>query len=170
MNEEVYSYIVSSIDLLNKSIKAQDNKTVHLFSYIYNNQMNINEQLKNYVTNQDIQLLSYCIINLDQRLQKVETRIGKMDKKIDKMITHLNNKAENEKNKIVIEQEKPNKIKIWWNNIKEFFKSIYNKCYQIIFKKKIQRELEEQRQREIEEEKKKIQEKQKIIKNILTRK
>lgn len=169
MNEEIYSYIVSSIDLLNKSIKAQDNKNVHLFSYLYNNYMDINGQLQNFTTNKDVQLLSYCMLNLDQRLQKLEMRIGKIDKKIDRVIDFVNIKVE-DKNKIVIESNKPNWFKELYDQFKKWCKRIYDKCYKFIFKKKIQRQIEEEKQRKLEQEKKEIKEKQKIIKNILTKK
>lgn len=187
-NKELYSYIVGSINLLNKSIKAQDQKSVQLFAYLYNNHVNlsyqmsyqidnISYQLKDTSTNQDIQLLSYCIINLDNKIQKisnninlVNNKINSIDNKIDQIITKINIPNNLDKKDI----KKENRFFIWLNNIiKKLYnllKNYYNKAYKILFKKRIERQLEEQKKKELELELQKKLEQQKLIKKILNNK
>ena len=37
-NKELYSYIISSLEIMNKSMIAGEQNTVTLFTYVYNNQ------------------------------------------------------------------------------------------------------------------------------------
>lgn len=172
MKEEVYSYIVSSIHLLNQSIKTQDTKNVKLFSYLYNNYTDIKEQIQLKPNNEDVQLLSYCILNLDTKIkrvikktQNIDDNIVKINNKLDDILDYINNKEKEEN------ITKDNKFKIWCQktskNIIELFKRTYNRIYKFIFKKKLQRLEEERKRKEQEELEKQREEKKRIIRNIL---
>ena len=172
MKEEVYSYIVSSIHLLNQSIKTQDEKNVKLFSYLYNNYTDLKGQVELKPNNQDVQLLSYCILNLDTKIkrvikktQSIDDNMVKINNKLDNILNYINSQNKEE------DIKKENKFNIWWQktskNIIDWFKKTYDRIYKFIFKKKLQRLEEERKRKEQEELEKKRKEKQKIIRNIL---
>lgn len=148
-NKELYSYIISSIDVMNKSIIVNEQNTVRLFSYIYNSQNNIYNNLDN---------VTYMCKNVQSNLNKSNQSYKKLKTENDKIIDDLNNRIE-KLEKIINEQQnmtvvtpviiKENEVK---NNIKYILINVYNKiinlydkCYKIIFKKQINKRLENEK-------------------------
>lgn len=165
MNKETYSNIVSSIQTLNKEIQIQDIRTVKMFSYMYNQFTQLKEDISKNPTNEDIKFISYCIVNLDQRFQKNEIKIGKLEKKIDKIISFINTIPTD--NQIIHEDKKTNWFIKCCNCIGNFFKSIYNYFIDLINKRKLRKQQEEENRLKEEEEKKKLEIRNNRIKKIL---
>lgn len=181
-NKQLYAYIVNSLDILNKSLTVNEQNTVKLFSYLYNYQNNLNDKIislnKNHVdlslykkTNQHIEDLEKCVISFDDKIKKLESKISKLEENInDKIIIEVP----------VIVQDNFNIFIRGWifleNNIYKsfnYFKHLYNKIYQHLFKEKIKREQEEQeriyQEKLAEKKKQEIKERQKRINEILNK-
>lgn len=181
-NKQLYAYIVNSLDILNKSLTVNEQNTVKLFSYLYNYQNNLNDKIislnKNHVdlslykkTNQHIEDLEKCVISFDDKIKKLESKISKLEENInDKVIIEVP----------VIVQDNFNIFIRGWifleNNIYKsfnYFKHLYNKIYQHLFKEKIKREREEQeriyQEKLAEKKKQEIKERQKRINEILNK-
>ena len=154
-NKELYSYIISSIDVMNKSIIVNEQNTVRLFSYIYNSQNNIYNNLDN---------VTYMCKNVQSNLNKSNQSYKKLKTENDKIIDDLNNRIEKlekiineQQNMMVItpviieENEYKNNIKYIYNikhiliNVYNKIINLYDKCYKIIFKKQINKMLENEK-------------------------
>jgi len=181
-NKQLYAYIVSSLDILNKSLAVNEQNTVKLFSYLYNSQNNINDKItllnQNYVdlnvykkTNKHIEDLEKGIIDFDDKIKKLESKISKLEENInDKVIIEV---------PVIVQDNFNIFIRCWIfieNSIYKgfnYFKHLYNKCYQYIFKEKIKREQEEQeriyQEKLAEKKKQENKERQKRIKEILNK-
>ena len=77
-NKELYSYIINSIEVMNKSIIVGEQNTVKLFTYVYNNQNNIYNEINN---------LNKKCSNIDIN---IENKILKNDKIIHNIINENN--------------------------------------------------------------------------------
>ena len=181
-NKQLYAYIVNSLDILNKSLTVNEQNTVKLFSYLYNYQNNLNNKIallnKNYVdlnlykkTNQHIEDLEKCVINFDEKVKKIESKISKLEENInDKVIIEV---------PVIVQDNFNIFIRCWmWfeKNISKCFnylKHLYNKCYQYIFRERIKREQEEQeriyQEKLAEKKKQEIKEQKKRINEILNK-
>lgn len=189
-NKELYSYIVHSLDIMNRSIVVNEQNTVKLFSYIYNNQSIFQSNIKDLndkqnkvdlsvnKLNKDIKRindLEKCVITFDNTIHKLEEHIKVLEKKINDQNSNIIEVP------VIIEEKS---FKLFCIHIKEkiilytkFIKTkaieLYDKAYKYIFRKKIQKQLEEE-QKQKEEMLRKQQEledkirKQKI-KEILNR-
>lgn len=189
-NKELYSYIVHSLDIMNRSIVVNEQNTVKLFSYIYNNQSIFQSNIKDLndkqnkidlsvnKLNKDIKRindLEKCVITFDNTIHKLEEHIKVLEKKINDQNSNIIEVP------VIIEEKS---FKLFCIHIKEkiilyakFIKAkaieLYDKAYKYIFRKKIQKQLEEE-QKQKEEMLRKQQEledkirKQKI-KEILNR-
>ena len=189
-NKELYSYIVHSLDIMNRSIVVNEQNTVKLFSYIYNNQSIFQSNIKDLNDKQNKVDLSVNKLNKDiKRINDLEKCVITFDNTIHKLEEHIKilEKKINDQNSNIIEvpviiEEKS--FKLFCIHIKEkiilyakFIKvkviELYDKAYKYIFRKKIQKRLEEE-QKQKEEMLRKQQEledkirKQKI-KEILNR-
>jgi len=189
-NKELYSYIVHSLDIMNRSIVVNEQNTVKLFSYIYNNQSIFQSNIKDLNDKQNKVDLSVNKLNKDiKRINDLEKCVITFDNTIHKLEEHIKilEKKINDQNSNIIEvpviiEEKS--FKLFCIHIKEkiilyakFIKAkvieLYDKVYKYIFRKKIQKRLEEE-QKQKEEMLRKQQEledkirKQKI-KEILNR-
>jgi len=189
-NKELYSYIVHSLDIMNRSIVVNEQNTVKLFSYIYNNQSIFQSNIKDLNDKQNKVDLSVNKLNKDiKRINDLEKCVITFDNTIHKLKEHIKvlEKKINDQNSNIIEvpviiEEKS--FKLFCIHIKEkiilyakFIKAkaieLYDKAYKYIFRKKIQKQLEEE-QKQKEEMLRKQQEledkirKQKI-KEILNR-
>jgi len=156
-NKELYSYIIGSLEIMNKSIIAGEQNTVTLFTYVYNNQKNIYNKIddlynkyndidpnlentilkNNKVINKIIDENNSC---LNKQILELQSKIQQLEKQLDEQIYNTIITP------VVIEGEKESFIKKMFKTIKEFCVKCYKACYKIIFKKKIQRQLEEKRQ------------------------
>ena len=165
MDKEVYSQIINTMDLLNKSIALQDKKNVQLFSYLYNKYIDMDNQFT-YTLSNNTQIISNQISDLDKRFQTMELRLGKIDKKLDKIISFIN---DNSKNNIIMVEQKPSWIKVQLIRICNFFKKVYNSCYNFIFRRKIKKQLLEEQRKKQESEREKLLKKKQQIKNILSK-
>lgn len=154
-NKELYTYIVHSLDILNRSLTIHEQNTIKLFSYLHNGQVDLindyNNLITSYVnkkdfndTNKSVKDLENCVVKLNNTIEILENKINKLENQIKETNTIILETP-------IIEQEdeyKKNKLLVL---IQKYYiwciihvKQIYNKCYKFIFKKKIQRELEEQ--------------------------
>lgn len=154
-NKELYTYIVQSLDILNKSLTISEQNTVKLFSYLHNEQINITRNInENYINkidfeknNKSIEDLENCILKLDNTIKKLESKVNKLESRINDInsttiITPIivqedNDNVSTSKGLFIL-------IKKYYIHSIIYIKQLYNKVYRYIFKKKIQRELEEQ--------------------------
>jgi len=163
-NKELYGYIVNSIEIMNKSIVANEQNTVKLFSYVYNHQnnlySNINKLNKKYeaidVNFQNI--VNRYNINVWKNINETNDKVEKLEKKINS----LENQIKEQSNNIItapIIIEETHKSK---NIFLEFIKSIYNRCYNFIFRKRIMKkhEVEKKLQEEFTKKEEEIKNKQ----------
>ena len=189
-NKELYSYIVHSLDIMNRSIVVNEQNTVKLFSYIYNNQSIFQSNIKDLndkqnkvdlsvnKLNKDIKRindLEKCVITFDNTIHKLEEHIKVLEKKINDQNSNIIEVP------VIIEEKSfklfcihiKEKIILYAKIIKAKVIELYDKAYKYIFRKKIQKQLEEE-QKQKEEMLRKQQEledkirKQKI-KEILNR-
>jgi len=157
-NKELYSYIVHSLDILNRSLTIHEQNTIKLFSYLYNNQVNIENNYNNLITNcvnksdlndtnKSVENLENCIIKFDNAIKKLENKINKIESKLK------DNDATIIIAPTIYQDNSEISIKIiqFFKLIQKYcsftivyIKQLYNKCYRYIFRKRIQRELEEQ--------------------------
>ena len=177
-NKQLYSYIVHSLDILNKSLTINEQNTVKLFSYLYNNSLstekifeskinNINSYISNNVNiiNDDIKNLENCIIKINNEITTLQNNLNNTNKNIKKINADLLKYNENiievpiiisDKISFVYKLEdeyiklKHNIIELF-SKIKIFYIKIYDKIYKFIFRKRIQKEKEESELRRQEE-------------------
>ena len=185
-DKELYSYVVSSLDILNKQLVVQEKNVVKLFSYLYN----YNTQLENKIQDLETIILDYKNLikkneenynkkynDLDKNINDVQQSIKEIDKNFNKKINDESKKLKkyidnNPNNSIVINEIKHTlHIKEFFvnifNKIKEEYYSIKDKIYKLIYRKRILEEQEEEQRKEIEEKEKKRKEDLDKIKNIL---
>ena len=157
-NKELYSYIVQSLDILNRSLTIHEQNTVKLFSYLHNGQVNIindlnyiNENYTNKIDfnniNNSVNDLEKCVVKLNNTIKKIENKVNKLESKINDInsttiITPIivqedNDNVSTSKGLFIL-------IKKYYIHSIIYIKQLYNKVYRYIFKKKIQRELKEQ--------------------------
>jgi hypothetical protein len=171
MNNEIFSYIGEPLNALNKELKIQDQRVVVLFSYVFNECINISNQLTDY--NNRIEKLSYVMNDINDHISKIEFRLGKVDKKINNIVSVLSISQEQINNEET-QTDNPTvfkkickfikyQSKRFWNMICK----IWNKIYRFIFKFKIERDKEKERQKKLEEEKRKRIAQKEKIKQIL---
>jgi len=160
---EMYSYIVSSIDILNKSVKLQEQGQVRLFTYLYNNQQRMYDEYA----------------KMDERITKIEGRLDEYNKKIKDIVkkqraisNRIDEICKREPDDKVEEDihtdSKPIASKFSFiANAKDWVKMIIEKAYKMLFRKKIERIEMENNQKAIEAKKKEDEKKKQIIKDIL---
>lgn len=174
-NKELYSYIINSIEVMNKSIIVGEQNTVKLFTYVYNNQNNIYNEIDNLskkYNNIDINLENKILknnkiinntinendSNLNKKISKLELKVQQLEKQLNEQICNTIITP------LIIEAEKELFIIKIFKTIKDFFINCYKYCYKIIYKVIFERKIQKQL-----EEKKRIQEsiiqKQEEIKN-----
>ena len=102
-NKELYSYIINSIEVMNKSIIVGEQNTVKLFTYVYNNQNNIYNEIDNLskkYNNIDINLENKILknnkiinntinendSNLIKKISKLELKVQQLEKQLDEQI------------------------------------------------------------------------------------
>ena len=165
-NKELYSYIVGSLDIMNKSLIMNEQNTVKLFSYLYNNYVDLNNKFAYLETNINKQIID-LEINFKKQNSSISKEISllkKYQKKYEDKISLIENKKT--KTRIIIDKIKYN-INIFLIKIKNIFDICYNHIYNIIFYKKIQKEKEKELKLAEEEKIQKDKEYKEIIKNIL---
>jgi len=178
-NKELYSYLVGSINVINKSLLLNEQNTVQLFSYLYNNIVDIDNKLNklenslSYFNNYNIEKIN----KLENDIPKLNYQYQKLNKDIKLILKNIKEKTvekNNNENQIEIIKEKKYYLKDFINKIIIFFKDIYNKCYKIIFRKRILRKQQEEEIRLEKEAKEKAkleeQRKKELIKKILNKK
>ena len=154
-NKELYSYIVQSLDVLNKSLTIHEQNTVKLFSYLHNGQVNmikdINRIDRNYInkidfenTNNSVNDLEKCIVKLDNTIKKLENKVNKLESKIKDNDSTIIVTPVIVQDSINISDSFIKKIKKYYSYSIIYIKQLYNRIYRYIFRKRIQRELEEQ--------------------------
>ena len=185
VNKELYTYMVHSLDVLNKSLTIHEQNTITLFSYLYNKQTdiinNLNDINRNYInkidfdnTNNSIKDLENSIIKLNNTIKKIENKVNKLDTKIKDI------ESTDIITPIIVQDDDITSSNGLFISIKKYYafiiisiKRLYNKCYRYIFKQKIQKELEEQEkiyQQQLEEKHKNEElERKKKIKEILNK-
>ena len=159
-NKELYSYIINSIEVMNKSIIVGEQNTVKLFAYVYNNQNNIYNEINNLnkkCSNIDINIENKILKNdkiihniINENNSNVNEKISKLELKVQQLEKQINEQACNTIiSPVIIEAEKESFIIKIFKAIKCFFINCYNYCYKIIYKvifeRKIQRQLEEKK-------------------------
>ena len=183
-DKELYSYIVSSLDILNKQLVVQEKNVVKLFSYLYNYNTQLEDKIQDLETIVLDQKLNMVKLNekynelekdnkqiKEQNEKTIKDFEEKINKKIDNDIKRIK-KSISDNNQIII-NEVNNTI-----YIKEFFINIFNKIknqyiklkdkiYKKIYRKKILKEQEEETQKQIELQEKKRKEELNTIKDIL---
>jgi len=154
-NKELYSYIINSIEIMNKSIIGNEQNTVKLFTYVYNNQKdiynkiddlynkhdNIDSNIENIIlkNNKTIKSIIDDNSSLNKQVSELQSKIQQLEKQLDEQSYNTIITP------VVIENDKESFIIRVYKVIKDFCIRCYKACYKIIFKKKIQRELEEKR-------------------------
>jgi len=181
-NKELYSYIIHSLDILNRSLTISEQNNIKLFSYIYNNQTNIINDIKNIDNNYNNLILNNgdidkkidnfekCIITFDNKIKNLEDQIVNLKNSIQKYNENII-----EVPVIIDDLNKKSKIlQLLYNYYiysKNFIISLFNKCYKFIFKKRIQKKLKEQeeiyRQKQIEKQNQEFLERKRKIREIL---
>lgn len=188
---DVYSYIVSSIDIIDKKVNVQEKNVVSLFSYLYNYTVLLEDNISKLSLNvakyesqlgkyqQEIENYNTAIKGYQEEIKNLKSTQNDNEKKITKMTNDINafkkdvsNTLSKKVNNIIInEVHEEYNLKVWfkrkWNKVKTFFKNLYDKIYKIINRKKIEQEIEEQKRKEIEEAEKQRKERLKQIKKIL---
>jgi len=159
-NKELYSYIINSIEVMNKSIIVGEQNTVKLFAYVYNNQNNIYNEINNLnkkCSNIDINIENKILKNdkiihniINENNSNVNEKLSKLELKVKQLEKQINEQACNTIiSPVIIEAEKESFIIKIFKAIKCFFINCYNYCYKIIYKvifeRKIQRQLEEKK-------------------------
>lgn len=172
-NKELYSYIIGSLDIMNKSIILNEQNCVKLFSYLYNNYYDLNNKVND---------LEQTISNINNNIIKINDDITKKNNLISKEVNQLKKVQKQYNDKLLIIEKKKTRLQIFLENTKgnicKFFNNVYNKSkdmyhkiydyiYKIIYYKKIQKEEEEKRIKEEQEKLKKEKEYKETIKNIL---
>jgi len=165
-NKELYSYIINSIEVMNKSLIVNEQNTVKLFSYVYNNQNNIYNNVND-------------IHNAHNKLKQNLNNIKNTITEFNNTVNDLNNRIESlekfvneQKNMIItvpiIVKDKEHKTKIdikqILSNVSDKIVNIYNRFYKFVFKKQIDKKLKKeqelkekllQKERELEKKRKK---------------
>jgi len=154
-NKELYTYIVKSLDVLNKSLVIHEQNTVKLFSYLHNGQVklikDINYINQNYVTkvdfnntNNSIEDLENCIVKLDNTIKDLKNKVNKLESKVKDNDSTIIITPLIVQDNLNIYQRLFNLIKKYCSYIFISIKQLHNRIYRYIFRKKIQREMEEQ--------------------------
>lgn len=153
IDELYYSYVVSTLDVLRKTLISQENNTVKLFTYLYNNESDIRNDINNISYNVNMNLntiIEYS--NLSNKIEKIEekivllsktqnsvvTNINKLNNSINILIDNLNKKEEKIEEPEIeddiieeIDNEKEIKKKINWKEKFYFIRSKINKVISI---------------------------------------
>lgn len=187
MGKEVYSYIVGSIDLINKSIIVQEQNQVTLFSYMYNRQNTMLNRIDMIETN--VKKIKSSLTDIDKRLNTINDKILNIEKDYNKKCNKLDIKTVSEINilkteisDIRLQLDKINnnklsykinnkihglkdKIDLLFKNIKDksnvivsFIKNRYKSIYNVIYKLLFKKKIQQQM---IEEARRKEEEERK---------
>ena len=145
-NKELYSYIVQSLDIMNRSITINEQNTVKLFSYLYNNQENdkikYDDKITNIISkiNETNSNINKNIKNLSDKVENMNNIINSYNIKINSLKRNLNNITKNIDNNVnniievpVIVEDKislymkiKDKLLKFYNKSKEYIKIKYN--------------------------------------------
>ena len=155
-NQQLYSYIVHSLDILNRSVAINEQNTVKLFSYLYNNSLNTEKifesklnSINNYINsnintiNNDIKNLENCIIKINDQINILENNINTVKRNVKKINSDLVKHTENIiEVPIIVSDEISFVYKLedeylkFKNDIKKILlkiKDLYNKIYNNIY-------------------------------------
>ena len=152
MNDIYYSYVVTTLDVLRKSLMSQENNTTRLFTYLYNDNYdirndvikisyNINNKLDDIINISNISYKINCIENNINVLYKNQTNIISNINELKKSINDLSNnikkidEKKKEKEIIVeppIQTKSETKRKYLLNNVFVSIKDKYNKVQNIL--------------------------------------
>ncbi len=91
IDELYYSYVVSTLDVLRKTLISQENNTVKLFTYLYNNESDIRNDINNISYNVNMNLntiIEYS--NLSNKIEKIEEKIFLLSKTQNSLVTNIN--------------------------------------------------------------------------------
>ena len=126
-NKELYSYIIHSLDILNRSIVIQEQNTVKLFSYIYNNQINIYNSLNSLNSlNSTYNGLEDQNKNIESNIVNLKSQYNNDIQQLSQQINELEKKYE-EFNSSIIEVPiiiKENKINLIFLKISSWIKTV----------------------------------------------
>ena len=149
MNDIYYSYVVTTLDVLRKSLISQENNTTRLFTYLYNDNYdirndvikisyNINNKLDDII---NISNISYKINNIETNINtlyknqiNIISNINDLKKSVNSLsdnIKKINDKKKEEvvvKPQVKIKKEKPKKhlLNNIFKPIKDKFINVYN--------------------------------------------
>jgi hypothetical protein len=136
-NKELYSYLVSSVNIINKSLLLNEQNTVKLFSYLYNNYSNDTLRVSD---------LENCIVKINSNFENIYKEINDIHKDINNIKVNISNEII--ATPVILIQSDITKyekcikyFKKIINNSKnkliELYHKIYKKIYYFIFKKKM---------------------------------
>lgn len=106
MNDIYYSYVVTTLDVLRKSLISQENNTTRLFTYLYND---------NYDIRNDVMKISY---NVNNKLDDI-VEISNISYKISNIEKIINSLYNNQTNIISNIDELKKSIKVLDDNVKK---------------------------------------------------
>ena len=114
MDEKYYSYVLSSLNTIRNAIVEEDKKTIKLFSYLYNDNIDIRSSIDNIYNNIDnnisyIQCVSYIKTDINKILNTLIITTNDINKKYD-LIINKNNVIEQKLNDLISKLEKPKLI------------------------------------------------------------
>lgn len=114
MDEKYYSYVLSSLNTIRNAIVEEDKKTIKLFSYLYNDNIDIRSSIDNIYNNIDnnisyIQCISYIKTDINKILNTLIRTTNDINKKYD-LIINKNNVIEQKLNDLISKLEKPKLI------------------------------------------------------------
>ena len=119
MDQIYYSYVVATLDILRKSLITQENNTTKLFTYLYNDNCDIRNDITNisYNMNQNLDSIiqfsniSNKIVNIEKTItylyknqNNIISNISQLKRSIDNLsnnIQQLNKKEEIKKEEII---------------------------------------------------------------------
>ena len=96
MGKEVYSYIVGSIDLINKSIIVQEQNQVTLFSYMYNRQNTMLSKID--AIDSSVKKIKSSLTDLNKKLDIIDAKVINIEKDYNKRYNKIDVKTQSELN------------------------------------------------------------------------
>lgn len=96
MGKEVYSYIVGSIDLMNKSIIVQEQNQVTLFSYMYNRQNTMLSRID--AIDSSVKKIKSSLTDLNKKIDMIDAKVTNIEKDYNKRYNKIDIKTTSELN------------------------------------------------------------------------
>lgn len=96
MGKEVYSYIVGSIDLMNKSIIVQEQNQVTLFSYMYNRQNTMLSRID--AIDSSVKKIKSSLTDLNKKIDMIDAKVINIEKDYNKRYNKIDIKTTSELN------------------------------------------------------------------------